>query len=140
MGKNKLLGIISWFLCLMLCLVLLFSLNRGLTATFWVTVASVAVAFISGLIFQLEVWKKVETLDGKFLHIPALTFSMLYMAAQIPVSIIFALCSQLLSYKTAILANAVLLIIAWLLVLGSMVGNGYIGKVNSRQEDHHVEL
>lgn len=140
MSKNKKIGIVVWILGLMLSMVLLFCLENGLTATFWITFAFVCAAFVSTMIFQLQIWKKADIPDEQFLHLPAIAVSYIYIIAQIPICIIFALGSGAIPYKVAILVNAVLLIIAWILALSALAGNDHIQNVNGRQKDHHTEL
>lgn len=140
MKKNKKIGIAVWTIGLLLSMAILFCLEKGQTATFWITVAFVCIAFISVLIFQLQVWKKIGSPDERFLHLPAITISIIYITVQIPVCMIFALGSGVIPYKIAILVNAALLIIAWILALSALAGNDYIQNVNGRQKDNHIEL
>lgn len=140
MSNNRKIGIIAWVLGLALCNVLLFCLERGMTSTFWIAFAFVWIAFVSALIFQVMTWKKSDAPDEQFLHIPAIAISFGYMVIQIPTSIIFSLGSSAIPYKAAIIVNFLLLVVAWLLVLGGLGGNNYIRKVNSRQKNHHTEL
>lgn len=140
MSNNKTLGIISWLLGLVLSNILLFCLERELTPTFWVTTAFVWTAFISMLVFQLVVWKNYDKPDIQFMKIPAISVSMLYIAVQFPICIIFSLGSNVISVKTTIFVNGVLLIIAWGFVIGTLLGNDHIQRVNDRQRNHHTEL
>jgi hypothetical protein len=115
-------------------------LSRGLTLTFCITFGFVWLAFLSSLIFQLLAWKRVTNLDAQALHLPALSISYVYMVIQIPLCVIFALGSNAIPWKASLLIHAVLLILVWIAVIGSLAGNDHIQKVNSRQKDHHREL
>lgn len=140
MNKNKILGISIWFLGLVLSMVLMFCLEQGMTPTFWITFCFIIVAFVSALFFQMMVWKSNISLDSNFIHIPAMIVSSVYVIVQIPIGIIFSLRSSSISVKIAILINATILIIAWIINLMSIVGNEHISKVNDRQRNHHIEL
>jgi hypothetical protein len=118
----------------------MFSLETGLTPTFWIAFAFVCVSFVSSLIFQSLIWKSAKTLDEQFIHFPPITITYIYMIVQIPVGIVFALGSGAIPYKIAIIVNAVLLVVAWVTILAGLAGNDHITKVNGRQKDHHTEL
>jgi hypothetical protein len=138
--SNKKLGIIIWGLCFALAMVLMFCLERGLTTTFWVTLGFVCVAFLSALVFQMLVWKTSSKLDKQVLHFSGILLSNIYALIQLPICIIFSLGSNSIPFKASIIINAIILIVAWVLILASLVGNDHIERVNSRQKDHHVEL
>ena len=138
--SNKKLGIIIWGLCFALAMVLMFCLERGLTTTFWVTLGFVCVAFLSAFVFQILAWKTANTLDKQVLHFPGILLSNIYALIQLPICIIFSLGSNSIPFKASIIINAIILIVAWVLILASLVGNDHIERVNSRQKDHHVEL
>ena len=140
MSKNKTIGIAVWGLGLIMALLLLFCLERGQTATFWITFAFVCVAFVSSLAFQLIAWNKNNAIDEQFMKLPAITVSFIYIIVQIPICVIFAIGSGEIPSKVAILTNTVLLVVAWTTVLSGLAGNDHIQKVNSRQKDHHTEL
>lgn len=140
MNKNKILGIAIWVLGFFLSMLLMFCLERGMTPVFWVTFGFVIAAFVSVFIFQLCMWKRCASHDNQFIHIPAILVSSGYVLIQIPICIIFALGSSSIPIKIAILVNAFILIIAWIISVFSVAGNDHIRKVNSRQKDHHTEL
>ena len=77
MRKNRKIGLIAWLLGLALANVLLFSLNQGLTPTFWITFVFVWIAFISVIVVQTMVWKKATSPNEQFLRMPAITISLL---------------------------------------------------------------
>lgn len=140
MSKDKKIGIVIWLLSLALALVLMFCLVKEESSTFWITFGFVCFSFVSTLIFHFVLWKDAKTLDKQFLYMTPIGISSIYMLIQIPVGVIFALGSSTIPYMVAILVNAVICIIAWILNLSSLVGNDHIEKVNSRQKDHHTEL
>ncbi|MDV4150284.1 hypothetical protein R0131_05510 [Clostridium sp. AL.422] len=140
MKKNRFIGISAWFLILVLANVLLFCLTKEVNGTVIATAIFVEIAFVSSLVFQLLIWRRNKNIDEQFLNIPSMVVLLGYMVIQIPICIIFALASSIIPYKAAILINAILLIVAWLLVLGSISGNDHIQRVNKRQKDYHVKL
>lgn len=137
---SKKIGIGVWALGLALSNLLLFVLEKGMTATFWITLAFVWVAFLSALVFQLLIAGKSKTPDDGFLHFPAFLISLFYEFVQIPLCIIFALGSAVIPEKAALLIHGVLLIVIWAVALLSLGGNEHIQKVNDRQKDYHTEL
>lgn len=138
--KNRNIGIGIWGLSFILANLLLFVLENGKTITFWITAIFVWTGFVLSLLFQILIWKRMENRDDYFLHMPAITISYIYMAVQIPVSVIFSMESNVISSQTAIIINAIIFVIAWATLLGSFVGNNHIRKVNSRQKNYHKEL
>lgn len=137
---DKKIAIAVWTLALALANILLFTLVRSTTPTFWITLAFVWVAFLSSLVFQWQVLKAAKTPDNGFLHMPALVISLIYELIQIPIAIIFALTAATIPWKVALLIQGVLLVVAWVAALLSLGGNDHIRKVNSRQKDHHAEI
>lgn len=140
MSKNKKLGLIAWFLTLILANACLFGLNEVPTATFWGTVAFVWLGFLSVLALQGLIWGQKKRSGESFLHIAPLVLTYGYMVLQIPMAIIFALGSEAFHLNMAVIIQAFLLIITWLLVIAALVGNNHIAKVNGRQEDFEREF
>lgn len=140
MSKDKKLGLIIWLLAFALALIFMFCIVNDETPTFWITFGFVCFAFISTLFFHLVIWKNSTTTDKLFIRMSPIIVSSVYMIAQIPVGIVFSLGSATIPHKAALLVNAVICIIAWIVILSGLVGNDHIEKVNSRQKDHHTEL
>lgn len=138
--SNRKLSIIIWGLSFALAMVLMFCLEQGLTTTFWVTLGFACAAFLSTLIFQILAWKTANTIDKQVSHFLGILFSNIYALLQLPICIIFSLGSNSIPVKVSIITNVIILIVAWVLILASLVGNNHIERVNSRQKDHHVEL
>ena len=135
---KKLLAI--WALSLVLSNVLLFTIASTLTITLWITFAFIVIAYITVLFLWLHMAKGDKTAEEQFLKLPSLTISLGYLGIQIPLAIVFALGTTAISYRIAILIHAVVLILAWIMIIGGMAGNHHIEKVNSRQKNHHKEL
>lgn len=83
---------------------------------------------------------KCEVEDQQILHIPGILLSDIYALIQVPVCVAFALGSNSIPFKTEIIINAIILIVAWVLILASLVGSDHVKTVNKRQRDHHIEL
>lgn len=133
MQNNKKLGLFAWGIGFGLSNLLLFCLNTGYTASFWCTFIFVWVASISSLFFQAKSWRQKNKPRESLLHISLLIIAIGYMVIQIPVCIVMSLLSSLISLKAAILINGIICVIAWLMGIGSLVGNNHIDKVNMRQ-------
>lgn len=137
---SKKVALVVWTLTLILANLFLFTLNRGMTPTFWITFGFVWAAFISVLVFQYNSIKKTKTPDERFLLFSSTFISSIYMVLQIPICILFALGSGSVHWKVALLIHAIIFAAAWILTLGSLAGNEHIKKVDSRQKNHHTEL
>lgn len=129
-----------WALVFLLSMVLLFMLNQGMTISFWITFAFVLMAFCSALLFQCVLVRETRTPSDGFLQLPSILISGIYTVVQIPLCVVFSLCSSVVSWKATLLVHTIILILAWILVLSSLAGNDYIRKINSRQKNHHTEL
>lgn len=137
---NKKIALVVWGLMLLLSMVFLFTLNQGITLSLWITFAFVLIAFCSTLLFQCILVRGTKSSDDKFLQFPSALISGIYVAVQVPLCIVFSLCSDIASWKAALLVHAIILILAWILTLSGLAGNDHIKKVNSRQKNHHTEL
>lgn len=129
-----------WVLMLLLSMIFLFMLNQGITVSFWITFAFVLIAFCSTLFFQCVLVRGAKSPDDKFLRFPSALISGIYVAVQVPLCIVFSLCSGVISWKVTLLVHVIVLILAWILMLGGLAGNDHIRNVNSRQKNHHTEL
>lgn len=137
---SKKISLAIWGLTVLLANVFLFVLQRGMTVTFWLTFAFIWISFISSLVFQLLIWKSAKSANRGLLYASPLIVSVVYEMMQIPLGIIFALCSGFISWKITLLVHTVILIVTWILILSGLFGNEHIERVNSRQKDHHKEL
>lgn len=138
--SNRKLGIIIWGLCFALAMVLMFCLERGLTATFWVTLSFVCIAFISSLLFQIIEWKRMGTLDKQVLRISGIIVSDVYVLVQVPTCGVFSYMSNTIPVKTTIIVNASMLILAWILIVASLIGVDHTERTNQRQRNNHTTL
>ena len=138
MKNNKSLGVGLWFLALAAVHLIVFLAARELTAALWIAYGFTIFAFVSQLMLWLVIWQK--TLDGKqqFLHAPVLTYSLLYLAGQVVLCLIFAFVHA--SAKTAVFVNGLTLILFWALLVLSLIGKNHIERVDQRQKNHHIEL
>lgn len=137
---NKKIALAVWVLALLLSMVLLFTLNQSMTAAFWITFVFVVATFCSTLLFQCVLGKNAKTPDDRFLQLPSALISVIYEAVQITLCVVFALCSGIIPWKVALLVHVIILILAWILILSGLAGNGHIRNVNGRQKNHHTEL
>ena len=140
MNNNRKLGMIAEILEFILCIAILLVINKGFLATLWITLAFVCFAFVSTIVFQLCVWNKMKATKNHVLYIPAITVSSIYLILQIPVCIVFALCSESVFPQLCIMVNLILFVLNWALVIACLAGNDHIQRVNSRHKNHHIEL
>lgn len=139
MKNNKLLGVVLWLLGLIVAHLTIFCLPKSYTAAVWITYGFTLFAFLSQLALWLYIWREPIEADGRFLHTPVLTLSVGYMLLQLVPCLVFTLWSAA-SPKIVVLANALLLIAMWALLVLAMIGKSHIQRVDSRQKNHHVEL
>lgn len=138
MKNNKLLGVVLWFLALAAVYLIVFLAARELTAALWISYGFTMFAFASQLVLWLVAWKKPMNSKQQFLHTPVLTYSLLYLAGQTVLCLIFAFARA--SAKTAVLVNVLVLIAFWALMVLSLIGKNHIERIDRRQKDHHIEL
>ena len=84
---SKKIALAVWVLALLLFMVLLFTLNQGMTVSFWITFTFILIAFCSTLFFQCGLVRGTQSPDDRFLQFPSALISGVYVAAQIPLDI-----------------------------------------------------
>ncbi len=136
--KNKTIGIIAGVLGLLLSMMLLIVLSGEINNVVIVTAVFVIIAYVGTLLFLCKRSGNSKTPDSKFLKLPAMTVGVIYMVLQLPLCIVFGLLSRIIPFRIALLINAIVAIVAWLVLLGSIAGTDHIEKVNSRQKDRHI--
>ena len=138
MKNNKLLGIALWGIGLAVECLLLLCLARTYSAAVWVTLGFTLFTFISQLVLWLYVWRKSLNGNDTFLHMPLFMISIWYMILQAAPCLLFAFWHP--PAQIAVLANAAISVVMWVLLILSMIAKGHIEKVDSRRKDHHIEL
>lgn len=138
MKNNRLLGIVLWGVGLAVECLLLLCLARTYSAAVWVTFGFTLFAFISQLALWLYVWRKPLNAEDNFLHMPLFTLSLRYMILQVIPCLLFAFWQT--SARIAVLVNAAIAVVMWVLLILSMIAKGHIEKVDGRQKNHRVKL
>lgn len=129
-----------WALALVLNNALLFLPAKAMTAAFWISFGFILLAYIAVLALWLGALRKNKTADERFLHMPGMAVSLIYIGIQFPIALIFSLGAAAISWRIAALIHVAVLAVCWIIIIGSLVGNEHIEKVNSRQKDHRKEL
>lgn len=133
--KNTGLAAILWLLGFAAEAALLLFLTPVYTAATWITLAFTAAAFLS----QALLWQNGGgDARSRFFRYPGMTVSGGYLLAQLVICCVFARIS--VTVKTAVFVNLLVLLIAWLLIVGAALAREHIEKVDQRQRDHHIKL
>ncbi len=138
MKNNRLLGIVLWGVGLAVECLLLLCLARTYPAAVWVTFGFTLFVFLSQLVLWLSVWRKPLTAEDNFLHMPLFTLSLRYMILQAIPCLLFAFWQT--AAQIAVLVNAAISVVMWVLLILSMIAKGHIEKVDGRQKNHRVKL
>ncbi len=138
MKSNKLLSGALWAIGLAAECGLLLCLARAYTAAVWITLGFTLFAFVSQLVLWLYLWRGAGTADGVFFRMPAFMLSALYMLLQLIPCLVFPFWQA--SARLAVLLNAALAVVMWVLLLLSLLAKNHIAHVDGRQKDHHREL
>lgn len=132
---DKKLRMVMWLLYVALLQVILFCITKAFTPPFWITYFFIWAACISVLFSQR---KQAE--QEKYLRISFAVIEIIYLLIQLPVGVFFSVGAAVISYKTAILVNALILIIFWILMAGNLYGNSHIQSVDGWQVNHRTKL
>ncbi|MCD7738593.1 MAG: hypothetical protein LUH58_06085 [Lachnospiraceae bacterium] len=132
---DKKLRTVVWLLYAALLQVILFCTTKALSPTFWITYIFIWVACLSVLFV-----KRMSIEQEKYLRISFIVLEVIYLLIQIPIGVVFSLGANVISYKTAILVNVLILVVFWILMAGSLYGSSHIQNVEGRQENHQTKL
>lgn len=138
MKNNKLLGTALWAIGLAVECLLLLCLAKTYTAAVWVTLGFTGFVFISQLAIWLYVWRGSLNANEQFLHMPLFTISIWYMILQAAPCLLFAFWPA--PAQIAVLVNAAISVVMWVLLILSMIARNHAEKVDSRQKNHYREL
>lgn len=112
---------------------LLLFLTPVYTAVTWIALAFTAAAWLS----QALLWRKGGDVQNRFFCYPGMTVSAGYLLAQLVICCVFARVP--VTVKTAVFVNLLVLLIAWMLIVGTALAREHIEKVDRRQRDHHIK-
>lgn len=131
MKKNNSLGYIILGILFVLLTVIAFAIPTVKTGTFWIAYVSTAVAFA----LQIPIWKKAlgqeETLKSKFLGIPTVHVSIVYLVLQVIAFAVFMAVSTLPSWA-AIVVCAINLGLSAVCMISAEIGVGEINRVEEK--------
>lgn len=85
-------------------------------------------------------WRLLQKEKLDFHNLPALTLSVFFLLVQTVWAVVVACAATIISAKTGILVNALLIIIQALVIVLALISKKHIESVSNRQKDHHVEL
>lgn len=127
----------AWLLGFAIEASLLLFLSHHYTAPVWITLGFTAAAFLSLYIF----WRRdAETVQDHFRNAPRMVISAGWLLAQLVLCCVIARIEQSIGAKTAVFANLIVLLLAWLLLVAASSAKKQIEQVDRRQKDHHIQL
>ncbi len=140
MGKFKIIKCAIWFLTFALSVFLLLVIPSGYSQSIWVTLVFDVIAFVSQLILWLTVFNRPVGAKGVFNRYPTMLVSALYLIVEFIVCIVTAVMESLIPFKTSMIINFIVMVIAWIILLMMVLSKDHVERIDSRQKDHHVEL
>lgn len=138
MGRRGM--VIIYTLIILLSVAVLFLFSKEMTAISWITLGFVVFAYVSVMLFQLNLWKQSTDKDSLSYRIPGMTALTIYLVIQIPLCLIMGIEASSISVKTGCLVNCIVAVVCWILIISGVTGNDHAERVNSRQKNHHIEL
>lgn len=131
MKKNNSLGYIILGILFVLLTVIAFAVPTVKTGTFWIAYVFTAVAFA----LQIPIWKKAlgqkETLKSKFLGIPTVHVSIVYLILQIIAFAVFMAVPTIPSWA-AIVVCSIILGLSAVCMISAEIGVGEISRVEEK--------
>lgn len=140
MGRNRIIGIVIWTLGFALSVFLLFVIPSSYTNSIYASLVFDGIAFISTLILWIRLFQSTKTPTDVFYCTPAMTFSTIYLVIQFIICLVIAVFAEKISFKLALTANIVLMVLAWIILLSVLSAKDHAQRIDSRQKDHHIEL
>lgn len=129
--KNKNLGYAVLGILFVLINVIVFVIPTEKTATFWIAYIFTAIAFVA----QIEIWKnalgKENTLKSKFLGLPVVHISIVYLIVQMIALAVFTAVPTLPNWSTIVACTVILGISAICMIAGE-AGRNEIERVEAK--------
>lgn len=136
MKNNRILSLAAWVLGLAFSLLLIFLVPKDLTGAIYAVAGCTVLVYL----LHLALWLTLQKGKVKFYNLPPLVLSVSSLLVQTIWSIIVVFAAEVISIKTAILVNVLLIIIQAFVIVLAFVSKNHIESVNKRQKNHHVEL
>ena len=133
MKKAKVIAVSVWALLLILSIFLLLVIPNNYTNAIWATFIFVVIAFVSQLVLWCFLFKKNEQKD-KFYFYPTAVISSFYIFAQFFLCILTPVLVNVISFKVSLIVNFLIMIIAWILILLTVLSKDYIEKIDESQK------
>lgn len=130
MKNNKLLGIVLWAVFFVAAHLILFLIPNVYSVAIWVCYAFTLWAFGSQLILWLALWKGKPNASQRFLNLPALFISIVYLLAQLITDIVFACFTA--ATKASIFVNALVCIVMTVLLLAALIAKNAISHLDEK--------
>ncbi|MCR5430076.1 MAG: hypothetical protein K6E58_02470 [Eubacterium sp.] len=133
MKKARVITISVWMLLFILSIFLLLVIPNNYTNVIWATLTFAIIAFVSQLVLWCLLFKKNKQKD-KFYFYPTAVISSFYIFAQLFLCILAAVLVNIISFKVTLIINFLIMIIAWILILVTILSKDYIEKIDESQK------
>ena len=140
MGKSKITKCVIWFLTFALSVFFLLVIPSSYSQSIWVTLVFDVIAFVSQLILWLIAFNKSMGAKSVFNHYPTMFVSSLYLIVEFIICIVTSIAGSSIPVKVAMMINLIVMVIAWIVLLMTILSKNRVERIDSRQKDHHVEL
>lgn len=140
MGKSNIIRFVIWFLSFTLSVIVLLVIPNSYNQSILTTLVFDAIAFVSQLVLWLTIFNKPIGAKGIFNRYPTMLISLIYLAIEFIVCVIVAVAGTSIPFKTTLIINFIIMVIAWIVILMMILSKDYVERIDSRQKDHHVEL
>ena len=129
MKKSKLIYLV-WGLGLLLLYVIIISFSKSFDKKVIISLAFATASFLLSTLLTLK-FNRNATADDCFLAIPTWVLIGIYLVTEFILAIVFSLCSIILSIKAVVVTNLIIQIVAWILIILTVVSNDYIKRVDA---------
>ena len=129
--KNKKLGYSILAISFVIFSVIVLSIPTIKSAAFWISYGFTAISFIAQIIIWKVAFKNAETLKSKFLGIPIIHISSIYLITQIIASIVFLSFAKLDSW-ISVVVSVVILGFASILMISSEIAKDEVNRVDEK--------
>lgn len=140
MSKKRKVGIIIWLIAFALSVALMLIIPSHYTSSIYTTLIFDVIAYISVLILWMKIFTNVNTPSDIFYCSPAMVVSTVYLVIQFIFCVMEGVLVDVITFKITLVLNIMLMAIVWFLILSTIITRNHTQRVDSRQNNHHVEL
>jgi hypothetical protein len=140
MSKKQKMGVLVWLVLFVLSVFFILIIPSRYTSGVIMTLIFTLIAYASTLGLWISLLKKMAISSDAFYYSSSITVSILYLIIQLLVCVLQGLLVDVISLKTTVILNVLLMTIMWFLILSTIILKNHSKQVDSRQKNHHIEL